>query len=134
VTRLRDGSAASGSAYSGCAGDPRYDQFRGATPVSTISSFPEISLIVSGSAPAARARIASRTALAAIIAAATSRKLSLLFLTAFGFYYALDAVFFLTYGLFNEKPWLDDVLLNLPHVLIAAAMLGIVYRLAPARE
>jgi hypothetical protein len=91
-------------------------------------------LIVSGSAPAARARIASRTALAAIIAAATSRKLSLLFLTAFGFYYALDAVFFLTYGLFNEKPWLDDVLLNLPHVLIAAAMLGIVYRLAPARE
>ena len=74
------------------------------------------------------------TALAALIAAATSRKLSLLFLTAFGFYYALDAIFFLTYGLFNEKPWLDDVLLNLPHVLISAAMLWIVYRLAPTRD
>jgi hypothetical protein len=74
------------------------------------------------------------TALAALIAAATSRKLSLLFLTAFGFYYALDAIFFLTYGLFNEKPWIDDVLLNLPHVLISAAMLWIVYRLAPTRD
>lgn len=74
------------------------------------------------------------TAVAALIAAATSRKLSLLFLTAFGFYYALDAIFFLTYGLFNEKPWIDDVLLNLPHVLISAAMLWIVYRLAPTRD
>jgi len=74
------------------------------------------------------------TALAALVAAATSRKLSLLFLTAFGFYYALDAIFFLTYGLFNEKPWIDDVLLNLPHVLISAAMLWIVYRLAPTRD
>lgn len=74
------------------------------------------------------------TALAALIAGATSRKLSLLFLTAFGFYYALDAVFFLTYGLFNEKPWIDDVLLNLPHVLIATAMLWIVYRVAPTRD
>ncbi len=74
------------------------------------------------------------TALAALLAGATSRKLSLLFLTAFGFYYALDAVFFLTYGLFNEKPWIDDVLLNLPHVLISAAMLWIVYRVAPVRD
>ncbi|HET8623158.1 MAG TPA: hypothetical protein VFM14_06315 [Gemmatimonadales bacterium] len=74
------------------------------------------------------------TALAALIAGATSRQLSLLFLTAFGFYYALDAIFFLTYGLFNEKPWLDDVLLNLPHVLISSAMLWIVYRLALVRD
>ncbi len=74
------------------------------------------------------------TALAALLAGATSRKLSLLFLTAFGFYYGLDAVFFLTYGLFNEKPWIDDVLLNLPHVLISAAMLWIVYRVAPVRD
>jgi hypothetical protein len=36
--------------------------------------------------------------------------------------------------LFNEKRWIDDVLLNLPHVLISAAMLRIVYRLAPARD
>jgi hypothetical protein len=71
------------------------------------------------------------TAIAALVAALTSRRLSLLFLTAFGFYYALDAIFFLTYGFFNEKPWLDDILLNIPHVGIATMMLGIVYWLAP---
>jgi len=36
--------------------------------------------------------------------------------------------------LFNEKPWIDDVLLSLPHVLISAAMLWIVYRVAPVRD
>lgn len=46
----------------------------------------------------------------------------------------LDAVFFLTYGLFNEKPWIDDVLLSRPHVRISAAMLWIVYRVAPVRD
>jgi len=71
------------------------------------------------------------TAIAALVASLTSRTLSLLFLTAFGFYYALDATFFLTYGLFNDKPWLADLMLNLPHVGIATAMLGIVYLLAP---
>lgn len=71
------------------------------------------------------------TAVAALIASLHSRKASLLCLTAFGFYYALDAIFFLTYGLVNDKPWHADVLLNLPHVLISAAMLGIVYVLVP---
>ncbi len=71
------------------------------------------------------------TALAALAAGATSRKASLLFLTAFGFYYGLDAAFFLTYGLFNEKSFIADILLNLPHVLIAAVMLGTVYAWAP---
>jgi hypothetical protein len=70
------------------------------------------------------------TALAAL-AAATSRKHSLLFLTAFGFYYGLDAAFYLVYGLFNDLGFVADILLNLPHVLIAVVMLGTVYRWAP---
>jgi MFS-type transporter involved in bile tolerance (Atg22 family) len=71
------------------------------------------------------------TALFAFIAAAASRKACILFLTAFGFYYGLDAIFFLTWGFFNERPFHADILLNLPHVIIAAIMLGYVYRLAP---
>lgn len=71
------------------------------------------------------------TAIAALIASLTSLRLSILFLTAFGFYYALDAIFFLTYGLFNDKPYSADIMLNLPHVLIAGAMLWIVYRMNP---
>lgn len=71
------------------------------------------------------------TALAALVASLSSRKLCLLFFTAFGFYYALDAIFFLTYGFVNEKPYSADILLNLPHVLISGTMLFIVYRLAP---
>lgn len=74
------------------------------------------------------------TAIAALVASLSSRKLSLLFLIAFGFYYALDAIFFLTYGLFNDKTWIADLLLNLPHVAIATAMLGITYVLAPKLE
>jgi hypothetical protein len=71
------------------------------------------------------------TALAALVASLTSRRLSLLFLTAFGYYYGLDAIFFLTYGIFNDKSWIADILLNLPHVGIAATMLGIVHMLGP---
>ncbi len=71
------------------------------------------------------------SAIAALVASLTSRKLCILFLTAFGFYYALDAIFFLTYGLFNEKPYIADILLNLPHVIISSVMLGIVFRWAP---
>jgi len=71
------------------------------------------------------------TALAAIVAALHSRKACLLFLTAFGWYYALDAIFFLTYGFVNDKPWMADIMLNAPHVGISAMMLGTVYYLAP---
>ena len=74
------------------------------------------------------------TALTALIAAVVSRPLCLLFLTAFGYYYGLDAIFYLTYGFFNEKPYIQDILLNLPHVLISGSMLAIVYLLAPRRE
>jgi hypothetical protein len=71
------------------------------------------------------------TAAAALTAAFASRRVVLLFCTAFGFYYGLDAVFFLTYGFFNDKSWIADILLNLPHVGISAVMLGYVYGLAP---
>lgn len=74
------------------------------------------------------------TALVALVAAVRGAAACRLFFTAFGWYYALDAVFFLTYGFVNDKTWLQDLLLNLPHVLIGAAMLGLVYvapRFAP---
>jgi arginine exporter protein ArgO len=74
------------------------------------------------------------TAVAAVAACLHSRRASLLFLTAFGWYYALDAVFFLTYGVVNDKPWLADVLLNAPHVIVSSIMLGTVYWLAPREE
>ena len=71
------------------------------------------------------------TALAAFVAAWRGRKACLLFLTAFGWYYALDAVFYITYGFFNEMTWVQDALLNLPHVVISSVMLGAVYWWAP---
>lgn len=72
------------------------------------------------------------TAIAALAAGLHSRRASLLFLTAFGWYYALDATFFLTYGFFNELTWIQDIMLNAPHVAISAVMLSMVYRLGPA--
>lgn len=72
------------------------------------------------------------TAIAALGASLTSRRASLLFLTAFGFYYALDAIFYLTWGFFNDLTWKADIALNLPHVIISAIMLATVYRWAPA--
>jgi hypothetical protein len=74
------------------------------------------------------------TALAALAASLHSRRASLLFLTIFGSYYALDAFFWLVYGFFNEKPYTQDLALNLPHVLIATVMLGTVYYWAPRRD
>ena len=73
------------------------------------------------------------TALAAVLAAAHSRGASLLFLTAFGFYYALDAAFYLTYGVLSGQAPLANLMLNAPHIAIATAMLGLVYWWAPRR-
>lgn len=67
------------------------------------------------------------TALAALAAAFRSTRASVLFLTAFGWYYMLDAIFFLTNGFFNDLPWTADIMLNLPHVLIGGVMLWLVY-------
>lgn len=67
------------------------------------------------------------TALAALGAALHSTTASRWFLTAFGWYYALDAVFYITYGFVNDRPWMGDLMLNAPHVLISGVMLGAVY-------
>ncbi len=74
------------------------------------------------------------TALAALVASLHSRRFSLLFLTAFGYYYALDAIFYLTFGFFNDKGLVANVLLNMPHVVISSIMLWSVYRLAPRQN
>jgi hypothetical protein len=71
------------------------------------------------------------TALAALAAALTSRRACLLFLTAFGFYYALDAIFFLTYGVASHQAPLANLMLNAPHVAISTVMLLLVYWVAP---
>ncbi len=70
------------------------------------------------------------SALALTIAAFTSRQLSIMALIAFGSYYALDAIFYLINGFFNTLPFMGDILLNLPHVLIAASMFYVAYILA----
>ena len=52
--------------------------------------------------------------------------------TAFGWYYALDAVFFLSYGFVNEKTWMQDIMLNAPHVVLGGMLLWLAY--APVTE
>jgi hypothetical protein len=69
------------------------------------------------------------TAVAALAAALHSARAARLFFVTFGSYYALDALFFLLYGAVNEKTWTADVALNMPHVLISAAMLAMSYGL-----
>lgn len=67
------------------------------------------------------------TAVAALAAALHSARASRLFFVTFGSYYALDALFFLLNGTVNDKPWTADLALNMPHVLISAAMLALGY-------
>ena len=67
------------------------------------------------------------TAVAAVLAAAHS----LLFLTAFGFYFALDAALYLTYGMLSGQAPMANLMLNAPHIAIATVMLGLVYWWAP---
>ena len=71
------------------------------------------------------------SALLLLAASLTSRRASLLALTAFGWYYACDAVFYLIDGFLNHKPVVSNILLNLPHVVISSVMLSAVYFLAP---
>ena len=73
------------------------------------------------------------TAVAAAVAALHSGRAARLFFTAFGWYYALDAIFFLCYGAVNDKPWLADLMLNFPHVAISSVMLGLAYGVRGAR-
>jgi hypothetical protein len=74
------------------------------------------------------------SALLLLAAALHSRRASLLGLTAFGWYYGCDAAFFLINGFINHKPLMSNIMLNLPHVLIATVMLGMVYWLAPRED
>ena len=69
------------------------------------------------------------TALAFAFAAISGKPSHMRFVSnAFGWYYALDAIFFLLYGFVNDKGLVANVMLNLPHVIIGAWMLGLVYR------
>jgi len=68
------------------------------------------------------------TALIFLLAAATSAAASRLALLAFGWYYAVDASIYLVTGLVQHKPFMSNILLNIPHVVLSAIMLGLAYR------
>ena len=70
------------------------------------------------------------TAIALLLGALTSDRWARLPFIVFGWYYACDALFFLTWGFFNSKPYSADLMLNLPHVIISAIMLWTGYRVA----
>ena len=53
------------------------------------------------------------------IALAKGYRATVYYLMLIGGYYALDALFFIAYGVAAAKPLIENVLLNLPHVLIA---------------
>jgi hypothetical protein len=74
------------------------------------------------------------TALMLLAGALHSRKGATLAFTAFGWYYACDAVFYLIDGALNHKPILSNIALNLPHVVLSTIMLTIVYVLSPREE
>ena len=74
------------------------------------------------------------TGLVLLIAALHSRKSATLAFTAFGWYYACDAVFYLIDGVIIGKPVVSNILLNLPHVVLSSIMLTIAYKLAPREE
>ncbi len=68
------------------------------------------------------------TALVLLAAAAVSARWSRLALTAFGWYYCCDAVFYLVTGVLRGDPVGSNLLLNLPHVVISSIMLTLAYR------
>jgi uncharacterized membrane protein len=71
------------------------------------------------------------TALVLLGSAIASRKAALIALTCFGWYYACDAAFYLVDGFLIHKPFIGNILLNLPHVIISSVMLWTVYVLGP---
>jgi hypothetical protein len=72
------------------------------------------------------------TALLLLVASLHSARMSRLALTAFGWYYAVDAVIYLVTGVLQRDPLVSNVLLNLPHVVLSTVMLLIAYRGRPA--
>lgn len=68
------------------------------------------------------------SALAFLVAALVSARHSRLALTAFGWYYAYDATIYLVTGILQRKPFLQNLGLNVPHVIISGIMLWLAYR------
>lgn len=68
------------------------------------------------------------SALLFLIASLHSARFSRLVLTAFGWYYAYDATIYLVTGVLQGTGLIDNVLLNLPHVVISSVMLFLAYR------
>ena len=62
-----------------------------------------------------------------LVAGLVSARASRLALTAFGWYYACDAVFYLVHGVLTDQAPTANVLLNLPHVVISGILLAIAY-------
>jgi Ca2+/Na+ antiporter len=63
-----------------------------------------------------------------LVAALHSARASRLALTAFGWYYAYDAVIYLVTGVLQSKPLGENIGLNIPHVIISGIMLWLAYR------
>ena len=68
------------------------------------------------------------SALLFLVAALHSARASRLALTAFGWYYAYDAIIYLVTGVLQGTPMGQNFGLNLPHVLISSIMLWLAYR------
>jgi hypothetical protein len=68
------------------------------------------------------------TAAVLLVAALVSARASRWSLAAFGWYYAVDAAIYLVTGVIQHRPVMSNILLNLPHVVISAIMLGLAYR------
>jgi hypothetical protein len=68
------------------------------------------------------------------VAALHSARASRLALTAFGWYYAYDAVIYLVTGVLQSKPLGENIGLNIPHVIISGIMLWLAYRGTNARS
>lgn len=67
------------------------------------------------------------TALLLLAAGIASARHARLALTAFGWYYAMDAAIYLVTGLLQGRPLVSNILLNLPHVVISGIMLYLVH-------
>ena len=63
-----------------------------------------------------------------LVAALHSARASRLALTAFGWYYAYDAIIYLVTGVLQGKPLGENIGLNIPHVIISSIMLWLAYR------
>jgi hypothetical protein len=68
------------------------------------------------------------TAAVLLATALISARASRFGLTAFGWYYAVDAAIYLVTGFIQHRPVASNILLNLPHVVISAIMLTLAYR------